>query len=166
MQCPRCGANNDRVTDSRTSVDACIIRRRRECLICGARFTTYERIERHMPRVIKRDGRREAFERAKIERGLQSACQKRPIPSEALNQLIDSVSAELERTTEAEVQSERIGQMVMERLAKLDTVAYVRFASVYSAFDDVRQFIDAVKDVGVATAPQSPRSPRHKPKKT
>ena len=118
-----------------------------------------------MPRVIKRDGRREAFERAKIERGLQSACQKRPIPSEALNRLIDSVSAELERTTEAEVQSERIGQMVMERLAKLDTVAYVRFASVYSAFDDVRQFIDAVKDVGVATAPQSPRSPRHKPKK-
>ncbi len=147
MRCPRCGADNDRVIDSRSSVDGDTIRRRRECLKCAARFTTHERIERHLPRVVKRDGRREAFDRAKVERGLLSACQKRPIPSGALTRLIDEVVAELERLNEAEVPAERIGTLIMERLRGLDTVAYVRFASVYSAFDDVRQFIAAVKDV-------------------
>ncbi len=152
MQCPRCHADNDKVIDSRTNRDAGVIRRRRECLICGARFTTYERVERQLPRVIKRDGRREAFDRGKIERGLQSACQKRPLSSGALTLLVDEISAELERAAEIEVSSERIGKMVMERLVKLDTVAYVRFASVYSAFNDVRQFIEIVRAIAKDTS--------------
>lgn len=147
MRCPCCGADSDRVIDSRSSVDGDTIRRRRECLRCAARFTTYERIERHLPRVVKRDGRREAFDRAKIERGLLSACQKRPIPSGAITRLIDEVVASLEHLNEAEVPAERIGTLIMDRLRGLDTVAYVRFASVYSAFDDVRQFIAVVKDI-------------------
>ena len=147
MRCPRCGADNDRVIDSRSSVEGDIIRRRRECLKCAARFTTYERIERHLPRVVKRDGSRESFDRAKIERGLISACRKRPIPSGALTRLIDEVVSELERRNEAEVPATQIGTLIMERLKGLDTVAYVRFASVYSAFDDVRQFIDVVKNI-------------------
>jgi len=147
MRCPKCKADNDRVVDSRESVDALTVRRRRECLTCGARFTTYERLECHLPRVIKRDGRREAFDRSKIERGLLSACQKRPIPSETLASLINEVISELERLNEEEVGTERIGQLIMERLRQLDAVAYVRFASVYLAFDDVRQFIASVNEI-------------------
>ncbi len=148
MRCPHCGVANSRVCDSRSSADA--IRRRRECMTCGARFTTYERVERNLPRVIKRDGRREAFDRAKIERGLLSACQKRQISSLALNQLIDEVVVTLERSSEAEVRSEYIGGLIMERLRDLDAVAYIRFASVYLAFGDVRQFISAVKDIDLS----------------
>ncbi len=157
MRCPRCSADNDRVVDSRTSVDLDTIRRRRECLKCGARFTTYERIERHLPRVVKRDGRREAFDRSKIERGLLSACQKRPVPSSAITRMIDEIVIELEHTPEAEVPAERIGNLIMARLRELDAVAYIRFASVYSAFGDVRQFIDAVKDIDIAKPKRSRR---------
>ncbi len=147
MRCPSCGMDNDRVIDSRASVDGATIRRRRECLLCSVRFTTYERIEYHLPRVVKRDGRREAFDRQKIERGLLSACQKRPISSAAIAHLIDEVVGELERRNEAEVPTADIGNRIMERLRALDTVAYIRFASVYSAFDDVNQFVAAVKDI-------------------
>lgn len=156
MRCPCCKADNDRVIDSRTNVEGDTIRRRRECLMCSARFTTYERIERNLPRVVKRDGRREAFDRAKVERGLLSACQKRPIPSADLKRLIDDLVSDLERLNEPEVPAERIGTMIMERLRKLDTVAYVRFASVYSAFDDVRQFIGVVESI------HAPKSSGHR----
>ncbi len=147
MRCPHCGVANSRVCDSRTSAES--IRRRRECLTCGARFTTYERIERNLPRVVKRDGRREAFDRAKIERGLLSACQKRPVSSAAIQHVIDTVISELERRSEAEVRSEAIGGLIMAHLRELDAVAYIRFASVYLAFGDVRQFISAVKDIDI-----------------
>lgn len=156
MRCPCCKADNDRVIDSRTNVEGDTIRRRRECLMCSARFTTYERIERNLPRVVKRDGRREAFDRSKVERGLLSACQKRPIPSADLKRLIDDLVSDLERLNEPEVPAERIGIMIMERLRKLDTVAYVRFASVYSAFDDVRQFIGVVESI------HAPKTPGHR----
>lgn len=159
MRCPCCKADNDRVIDSRTNVEGDTIRRRRECLMCSARFTTYERIERNLPRVVKRDGRREAFDRSKIERGLLSACQKRPIPSDDVKRLIDDLISDLERLNEAEVPAERIGTMIMERLRALDTVAYVRFASVYSAFDDVRQFIGVVE----AIHPSKPSNRRRRP---
>lgn len=161
MRCPCCKADNDRVIDSRTNVEGDTIRRRRECLMCSARFTTYERIERNLPRVVKRDGRREAFDRSKIERGLLSACQKRPIPSADIKRLIDDLVSDLERLNEAEVPAERIGTMIMERLRKLDTVAYVRFASVYSAFDDVRQFIGVVESIHVSKpSGHRPRPPK------
>ena len=159
MKCPHCGADCDKVTDSRTSQDASFIRRRRKCLKCGTRFTTYERVELHLPLVVKKDGSREAFDRRKIERGLLSACQKRKISSDKLSGLIDSVVTELERDTIEEVPSEHIGELIMERLRGLDDVAYVRFASVYSAFDDVRQFLAAVRDV----APVRKRPARTKP---
>lgn len=147
MRCPRCGKDNDRVIDSRANTDRSATRRRRECLLCGARFTTYEHIERHIPRVIKRDGCRELFDRSKMERGLLSACQKRRISSSAINQLIDDVMFELEHTNAAEVPSELIGKLIMERLRALDAVAYIRFASVYSAFDNVQQFLTAVNEL-------------------
>ena len=158
MRCPCCGKDNDRVVDSRSNADRSATRRRRECLICGARYTTYEHVERHIPRVIKRDGCREIFDRSKMERGLLSACQKRRIPSNTINELIDDVIFELERTNAAEVSTELIGKLIMERLRKLDAVAYVRFASVYSAFDDVQQFMAAVNDVDNGeTAPSKAR---------
>ncbi|MEG1480283.1 MAG: transcriptional regulator NrdR [Kiritimatiellia bacterium] len=147
MYCPRCGKNSDRVIDSRETVEGSVVRRRRECSTCGLRFTTYERIEHRLPRVVKRDGRREDFDREKIARGLCSACQKRSVKSEAIETLIDEVIAELERCNDTEVTTERIGTLIMERLRKLDNVAYVRFASVYWAFDDPRQFVAAVKEL-------------------
>lgn len=166
MRCPKCGAYNDKVLDSRATPtpDSDTIRRRRECLKCSYRFTTYERIEYHLPRVIKRDGSREDFDRGKIERGLSYACRKRPIPSEKLNQLINSILVELEHSSALEVSSERIGNLIMARLRELDTVAYVRFASVYLAFTDVSQFIAAVKDVGGDTIPPKKKRAPKKPK--
>ncbi|MBR4317625.1 MAG: transcriptional repressor NrdR [Kiritimatiellae bacterium] len=163
MRCPCCGNDNDRVVDSRATDDRSATRRRRECLICGARYTTYEHIERHMPRVIKRDGCRELFDRTKMERGLLSACQKRKIPSQAINQLIDDVIFELERSNAEEVPTELIGKLIMERLRTLDAVAYVRFASVYSAFDDVQQFMAAVNDIGLPPATTKPGRKRGRP---
>ena len=147
MRCPSCGANNDRVIDSRISDDATTVRRRRECILCGHRFTSYERLERPLPSVRKRDGTVEPFDRAKIERGLRSACRKRPISDVQLEALVDDMLVELERMGLEEVPSEWIGQATMARLGALDPVAYVRFASVYSAFDDVNQFIEVVRNM-------------------
>ncbi len=148
MRCPRCGANNDRVLDTRASADNASIRRRRQCNLCGCRFTTHERIERRLPRVVKRDGSREPFDRAKIERGLNSACQKRPIKGPELDAFIDGIVAEIEQGGRDEIPSQSIGALIMERLRTFDPVAYIRFASVYSAFDDVSQFIAAVRHIG------------------
>lgn len=150
MRCPRCGKDNDRVLNSRAGQNNSAIRRRRECQSCGARYTTYETIERHILRVIKRDGCRELFDRSKMERGLLSACQKRRISTDTINTLIDDVLFELESSHAEEVSTELIGRLIMKRLRDLDAVAYVRFASVYSAFDDVQQFIAAVNDVGMS----------------
>ncbi len=147
MRCPVCGSTEDQVVNTREPEDASFVRRRRRCRKCGARFTTYERIEQHVLMVVKRDGRREAFDRAKIERGLRSACQKRPIRSADIDRLIADVTLELERRGGAEVSSEAIGTLIMDRLRKLDGVAYLRFASVYWAFEEPAQFVDEVRKI-------------------
>lgn len=152
MRCPHCGKNNDKVIDSRIADDGCSVRRRRQCILCGKRFTSYERIERRLPKLIKRDGHREDVDRAKLERGILSACRKRPIPSERIEALINAVLEDLERLGKAEVTSAWLGQTVMNRLSELDAVAYVRFASVYSAFDDVSQFIELIQAMRPAKA--------------
>ena len=145
MKCPKCGHLDDKVLDSRAAREGASIRRRRQCLQCDYRFTTYEEIVKDELHVIKRDGRHEEFNRQKLERGLSRACEKRPISADQIHDLVDQLIAEFEG--ESEVTSERIGQAVMERLHRVDEVAYIRFASVYRRFADVNQFLKAVKDV-------------------
>lgn len=138
MRCPKCGHNEARVTDSRDVEGA--IRRRRECLKCGDRFTTYERIEIPSLWVVKRDGRRERFSREKLAGGLLKACAKRPVSIEAIEKLVEEVEATLQAMGRTEVPSAQIGELVMERLQRLDQVAYIRFASVYRKFEDLESF--------------------------
>ncbi len=145
MKCPKCGHLDDKVLDSRAAREGASIRRRRQCLACEHRFTTYEELVKDELRVIKRDGRREEFSRLKIERGLTRACEKRPVSADQLHDLVDQVIESFEG--EGEVQSERIGQAVMVRLHRLDEVAYIRFASVYRRFTDAEQFRQAVEDI-------------------
>lgn len=141
MKCPFCGQVEDKVVDSRMGSDSLSIRRRRECLGCGKRFTTYEYIEEASLMVIKKDGRREAFDRKKILAGITKACEKRPISIEKMEELVDSIERSVMKKFDREVSSEEIGELVMESLSKLDEVAYVRFASVYRQFKDVSQFM-------------------------
>jgi len=141
MRCPKCGNLEDKVIDSRSVRNADVIRRRRACLSCGHRFTTYEEIVKVTMRVIKRDGRHEDLDRGKLFSGVERACEKRPISIEQIDALVDSIIAELETEYEREVPSTVVGQKVMKRLEKLDEVAYVRFASVYRRFRDANQFI-------------------------
>jgi transcriptional repressor NrdR len=141
MRCPWCGHLEDRVVDSREAQDGQATRRRRECLGCARRFTTYERIEDVLPQVVKKDGRREAFDRAKIVEGVATACQKRPVSAEQIEALVSGVERQLQETGEREIRTAAIGEAVMLRLRKLDEVAYVRFASVYRAFRDVGEFM-------------------------
>ena len=143
MRCPECGHSDSRVVDSRTSGDA--VRRRRECLECGARFTTHERAERPMLWIVKQDGRREPFSRDKVLRGLTLACRKRPVDPDALDEAARQVERRLEAAREGEIPSAAVGDVVLEVLREVDEVAYVRFASVYRAFESVEQFIDLVK---------------------
>jgi transcriptional repressor NrdR len=145
MKCPKCGHLDDKVLDSRAAREGAAIRRRRQCLACEQRFTTYEEIDKDELRVIKRDGRREEFSRVKLERGLMRACEKRPISADQIHDLVDQIIGSFEG--EGEVTSDQIGQAVMPRLHRLDEVAYIRFASVYRRFADVNQFLKAVKDV-------------------
>jgi transcriptional repressor NrdR len=140
MRCPFCGNMEDRVVDSRESREGDVIRRRRECTRCDRRFTSYEKIESLPLFVVKRDERRESFDRDKLMRGLQVACRKRPVSQDALERLADSVEAAINDTGEREISSKRIGSMVMSQLRELDPVAYVRFASVYRNFEDVDAF--------------------------
>jgi transcriptional repressor NrdR len=147
LRCPFCQHIDDRVIDSRQSKEGEMIRRRRECTHCQRRFTTYERIEETLPLVIKKDGRREAFDRVKILAGLHKACEKRPIGVEILEKLVDRVEQRLEEGGEREVPSRQIGEQIMEELQKLDEVAYVRFASVYRSFKDVNEFMNEVKEL-------------------
>ncbi len=141
MRCPYCGHLEDRVVDSREAQEGQATRRRRECLGCSRRFTTYERIEDVLPQVVKKDGRREAFDRTKIVDGVATACQKRPVSAEQVEALVVAVERELQELGEREIPTTVIGESVMRRLRALDEVAYVRFASVYRAFRDVGEFM-------------------------
>ena len=147
MRCPKCGHLNDRVIDSRSTRMGDAIRRRRMCLNCGHRFTTYEEVIPASLQVVKRDGRHEEFDRGKLIGGVKRACEKRPISAEQIESLVDGIITELENEYEREVPSQVIGAKVMERLEKLDEVAFVRFASVYRRFRDVTQFVEAVDEV-------------------
>ena len=147
MKCPKCGADNDKVLDSRTVRDGLATRRRRECQACGLRFTTYEEIVKDSLRVIKRDGRTEEFSRQKLIGGIMRACQKRPVSASDIEVLVDDVIDELDREFESEVPTSAIGEKVMQKLEQIDEVAYVRFASVYKRFADVNQFLNAVREV-------------------
>lgn len=147
MNCPYCGYQEDKVVDSRSSQEADSIRRRRECLKCQRRFTTYERIEGVSLMVVKKDGRREAFNRQKLLSGLMRSCEKRPVSVEQLESLVDDVERKLQRNHEKEAVSEEIGELIMKELGKLDQVAYVRFASVYREFKDVNQFMKELKQI-------------------
>lgn len=147
MRCLKCGHLRDKVVDSRAARDGNIIRRRRVCLQCGYRYTTYEEIVKAALKVIKRDGRHEDLDRNKLLSGITRACQKRPISTEQIENLADSILHELDNEYDREVPSTVIGEKVMERLEKLDEVAYVRFASVYRRFKDVNQFLTEVKSV-------------------
>lgn len=162
MRCPFCGTNDDRVVDSRESRQGEVIRRRRECNGCGRRFTSYEQIEDIPSQVVKRDGRREPFNRMKLLAGLLKAAEKRPIAVPALEKLVDEIEAELSRREEREMSTEEVGAAVMTRLRDLDQVAYVRFASVYRKFNDIETFMGELKGL---LADQAPRTRRRRPAK-
>jgi len=147
MRCPFCGEAKDKVVDSREANSGDAIRRRRECLECGRRFTSYERIEEIPYLVIKKDGRREAFDRAKLTAGLHTACEKRPVPAKAIEAVVDEIESMVQDSSEREVEAQAIGALVMERLKELDKVAYVRFASVYRRFEDVQEFMSELRDL-------------------
>jgi transcriptional repressor NrdR len=145
MKCPQCAFEEDKVVDSRTTKEGEAIRRRRECLKCGHRFTTYEYIERVPMMVVKKDGRREEYSRAKLLGGLLKACEKRPVSREQIERVIDDIETVLFGKFRNEVKSTEIGNLVVDRLQSLDEVAYVRFASVYRQFKDINQFMSEVK---------------------
>jgi len=147
VKCPFCTHTKDKVVDSRESGLGDAIRRRRECLSCGRRFTSYERIEEIPYLVVKKDGQREAFDRAKLMAGLHRACEKRPVSAKALTALVDEVEQIVQDSPDREVEAAAIGEMVMERLKELDKVAYVRFASVYRRFEDVQEFMAELRDL-------------------
>ena len=147
MKCPYCSAIEDKVIDSRISKDGETIRRRRECTACKKRFTTHERIEETLPLIIKKDNRREPFERRKIMDGLQKACQKRPISTETLETTVDRIEQTMMEHPNKEIPSSKIGEAIMKELHGLDKVAYVRFASVYRSFRDITDFTEEVENV-------------------
>ena len=144
MKCPKCGVDDDRVLDSRSARDGAAIRRRRECAGCGHRFTTYEEVDRDELLVVKRDGTRQTFERAKLDKAIRQACGKRKISDEQIRSIIDRVVARLDGD---EVPSDQIAEYVMSELHKVDEVAYIRFASVYRQFKDVAQFLAAITEI-------------------
>ena len=147
MKCPFCNQLDDKVIDSRTAREGEVIRRRRECFGCHRRFTTYERIEENLPTIVKKDNRRETFDRAKVMTGLKKACEKRPISSDMLEAAVDRIEKRLQDSGESEVQARVIGEEVMRELHGLDQVAYVRFASVYREFKDIDQFMETIKSL-------------------
>lgn len=141
MKCPFCGDIEDKVIDSRQSPEGDVIRRRRECLKCQRRFTTYEHVEKSSAMILKKDGRREPFDKNKVLSGIVKACEKRPVSMEKMQQMVDEVERSLENKYEKEIPSKEIGEVIMRELQKIDDVAYVRFASVYREFKDVNQFM-------------------------
>ena len=175
MRCPYCSSIDNKVVDSRMGKEGDSIRRRRECLKCEGRFTTYERVEEVLPSVIKKDGRREPFDRLKILNGLKKACEKRPISTEMLEKTVEEIEKSLQEKGLKEIPSTVIGEEVMERLHKLDEVAYVRFASVYRSFRDINEFMSELKDIlsnkemkamkETTEKPQKPEDKSPKPEK-
>jgi transcriptional repressor NrdR len=155
VKCPACGKDDDRVVDSRSARDGMAIRRRRECGACNERFTTYEAVDRKEILVVKRDGRRVQYERAKVVGGVARACEKRPVSLEQMEAVADAVERELEATMQPEVPAQRIGELVMDRLREVDEVAYVRFASVYRSFKDVDEFMTELR--GLLGGEEGPR---------
>lgn len=154
MKCPYCGGAESRVIDSRPGDEG--VRRRRRCLACGARFTTYERVQSHSIFVVKKDGRREEFNRDKISSGIRKACEKRPLPTGTIDKLIDNIETELYHSGKAEIPSTIIGDLVMRELEKLDHIAYIRFASVYREFADIgalKQAVDTLAQGGSSVTP-------------
>ena len=147
MKCPFCQELENRVIDSRLSKDGHVIRRRRECMSCDRRFTTYERVEEILPMVVKKDGTREVFDRQKIVSGIRKACEKRPVPVSAMEQIVEGIERELHESGEKEVSSSYIGERVMESLRAVDGVAYVRFASVYRSFRDLNEFLTELRHI-------------------
>ncbi len=158
MKCPYCHADNDRVLDTRASEDGSAIRRRRECLDCKHRYTTYERVERTTMKVVKKDGARVPFDRAKLKLGLEKACWKRPISDAQLEAIVSEVENHVEAHVPSEVESRYLGELVMQHLRELDQVAYVRFASVYRQFEDVHDFVDELRPM-LAESPPPPARP-------
>jgi transcriptional repressor NrdR len=147
MRCPYCKKDNDRVVDSRSSEEGLAIRRRRECLACRRRFTSYERVDENPVKVIKKDGRRVPFDRAKLRAGIEKACEKRPVPQEQISQIVESIETDALNSFEREIPTDFLGEQVMKHLRKLDQVAYVRFASVYREFKDVAEFVDVLDEL-------------------
>jgi transcriptional repressor NrdR len=145
VKCPFCQSLENKVIDSRLAQDGHVIRRRRECEKCERRFTTYERVEEILPMVVKKDGGREVFDRSKIISGIRKACEKRPVPVTAMEQIVEAIERELHESGEKEVPTSYIGERVMESLRRVDGVAYVRFASVYRSFRDVNEFLDELQ---------------------
>ncbi|MGA2597542.1 MAG: transcriptional regulator NrdR [Bryobacteraceae bacterium] len=153
MTCPFCGHKEDKVIDSRESKEGDVIRRRRQCLACERRFTTYERSDEIPYMVIKKDGRREKFDRQKVLGGLLKASEKRPVPMGRLAEIVDEVEAKLADSAEREISTTEVGEMLMERLKTLDKIAYVRFASVYRDFQDVEAFLNELNHLGIQKRP-------------
>jgi len=147
MRCPKCGNHEDKVLDSRETKNGAVIRRRRQCLGCHHRFTTYEMVQREGWWVTKRDGRREKFDRNKLRAGIEKACEKRPVSREQIELEVEEIMDEIDKEFEREVPSTALGEKVMRRLRRMDEVAYVRFASVYRQFRDVREFTDEIQNL-------------------
>jgi len=145
VKCPFCDEIEDKVVDSRMAKEGLVIRRRRECLACKRRYTTYERVEESLPVVVKKDGRRESFDRVKILAGLKKACEKRPISVATIEAVADRIEKRVQEMGETEIQSRTVGEEVMRELHQLDQIAYVRFASVYRELKDIDQFMDELK---------------------
>jgi transcriptional repressor NrdR len=163
MRCPVCGHIDDRVIDSRLGKENTVIRRRRECLQCNKRFTTYERIEDVLPLVIKKDERREPFDRRKIIEGMRRACQKRPISTEDIEAVAESIEQELMESPEKEIESSKIGRRVMNALQDMDHVAYVRFASVYRSFATIEEFIKEIDELQASKEDRDEQRPQDGP---
>lgn len=147
MRCPFCSNPNSKVVDSRPDKDGSSIRRRRECEVCGKRFTSHERVEEILPMVLKKDGRREQFDRLKLIAGIKKACEKRPVSVETIEKMVDRLETRLQEGQEREVPTTTIGELVMEELHEIDEVAYVRFASVYRSFKDINEFMEELQDL-------------------
>ncbi|MCI0404600.1 MAG: transcriptional regulator NrdR [candidate division Zixibacteria bacterium] len=145
MKCPYCGKEEDKVIDSRSVQEGKAVRRRRQCLSCGKRFTTYEYVENVSLMIVKNDGRREPFDRQKLRTGIELACKKRPVGSKRIDAMVDEIEEKLLSMSKGEIESSVIGEIVMEKLREIDEVAYVRFASVYRKFQDKGQFLDELK---------------------
>jgi transcriptional repressor NrdR len=158
MRCPFCGHDEDRVIDSRPSEEGAAIRRRRECIACGNRFTTYEKVETLPLLVVKKDGARQSFDRAKLFSGIMKACEKRPVTTEQIEKLVDSIESSAQNSLKRELSSREIGEMVMNGLKQIDEVAYVRFASVYRQFRDVNSFMKELNDIMLGKKEESRES--------